>query len=221
MGLDTVEMVIAVEDEFDIQISDAAASRMVEVRHLIDYVYHFIHNSFSDIENRLYGELEQDLYDLTGRRISDYPPDTLMIDLLTPGKENNQWRSLYLEPSLEKSKWAKVLQNISIWTTVFVFLLLGVLAHSVYFLIGLFVGPVLVWFLCEWLTDSYCFIPKNSVKISDLFWWQDVEPKHPRESCHTREEVFEIVAGIIVDQLGVKRGEVFENARFIEDLGVD
>lgn len=38
MGLDTVELVMAVEEEFDIEISDADAARLISVGDMQEYV---------------------------------------------------------------------------------------------------------------------------------------------------------------------------------------
>jgi acyl carrier protein len=37
----------------------------------------------------------------------------------------------------------------------------------------------------------------------------------------TREEIFENVKGVLVEQLGVEQGDVTEEASFQEDLGAD
>lgn len=38
MGLDTVELVLAVEQEFEIEIPNAAAEKMISVRHVRDFI---------------------------------------------------------------------------------------------------------------------------------------------------------------------------------------
>ena len=209
MGLDSVELLIAVEDEFQIGIPDAAAGEMTKVRHLVDHVYNAIAGESND--KTLWSHLDQKYEAVIGQRISDLPPDTRIVDLLEAGQEVSQWRALRLKPWLERPP---IVTGLCILTVI----VLGICA--VFFTKSWF--PVVVtigasWFLAARMTRPFLRIPDNELAIQDLVWWSF----DPEDRKLTRESVFEKVAELIVDQLGVTKEEVVEEALFVNDLGID
>lgn len=96
MGFDSVELVMTVQDEFRIGISDGAAAEMTKVSHLVDYVYAAISGTLD--EAKLWSQLDEKFSTVTGIGISDLPPDTKVLGLLQKGQEVAQWRTLQLKP---------------------------------------------------------------------------------------------------------------------------
>lgn len=90
MGLDTVEMVIAVEDEFAISIPDGAAAEMVKVKDLVDFVFKVSNGVEPWESDQLWNDLNQKFERVTGNSILDISVDTDVRTLLQPGKEAKQ-----------------------------------------------------------------------------------------------------------------------------------
>ncbi len=107
MGLDSVELVIAVEEEFNLSIPDDAATEMRTVGDMVDYLQN--HADAGTLStNKLVDWIDHNFERVIGKPVSSLPSETKVIDVLAHGKKKRQWAKLSaLLPGLVRPWWAR------------------------------------------------------------------------------------------------------------------
>ena len=169
MGLDLVEIVMCLEEDFGIGIADTDAHRIRSPRSLADYICDRVPmDSKAPCQSqRAFHLLRQSLLRRTQSLRPDVKPNRLLKDLF--GKGSKLDHLTRLRSDIDARNWpsasAVVLRRV------------------------------------RRVRDSIPY-----ALTSNRFYW-------------TREQVARRVKHVVVDQLGLKDGEYFEDADFIDDLG--
>ncbi|MBP6014991.1 MAG: acyl carrier protein [Alphaproteobacteria bacterium] len=105
MGLDTVELVMAFEEAFEIDIADEAAERMFTVRDVIGYVYSRVEHSDTLIclSQRAFYRLRRSVQETLGVERSLVRPATSWETLLPVEHRQERWR--HLKAAVGADKW--------------------------------------------------------------------------------------------------------------------
>ena len=221
MGLDGVELIMAIEEEFKFAITDDEAFRLDTVGKLVDLVLSRLRQSRADP-----CPSQQSFYVVrrTFMTVLDLPrgmirPETPLADLLPLAGRRKKWSALLEAMVNTGHRWPRLVRPR--WLNRLVLLVAP----------GLVFGLSLIWLPAGWafmaalvalvMADRLTApwqreFPVSCTQVRDLVPF--VKPLDAR--VWTREEVFHKVRAITVEQLGVKEELVTMDARFIEDLGV-
>jgi len=102
MGLDGVELIMAVEEEFDLLISDAEAATMETPREMIGYVCRSVGATEIKVGNvpthcqsqRAFYRVRRAIVEATGVERALVRPDTLLFTLFSENGQRDQWRGV-------------------------------------------------------------------------------------------------------------------------------
>mgnify|MGYP005720113257 CR=1 FL=1 len=221
MGLDGVELVMAWEEEFDIQISDADAEKLTTVGRAIDFIYHEIGGRPpTDPEAFAAKRISKQLAEVLGKPLDDFNRKTPILGLLDENSRPQQWKRLGLLPPY-RAEWLRVVTHLASWLVAY-FLTANVPSFGgriepFWFFIPILLGS---YWLCFWFTRLWLIYPNAELTIdgwiakeAERFAWKEVKL--------SRQDVSDRVRNIIVEQLGVRHEQTREDAEFIRDLGVD
>ena len=230
MGLDSVELVMAVEEAFGIAIEDRDAEQMRTPGHIIEYVLTKAgrSNDAACLTQRSFHRLRAALMRHTSAKRSDINPDTQMDDLL-PRQNREQMLALIFSefelPPPELVRSPILVQSLflgSIGAGCQTAILLWGRGGSPFWTCGMVV--VFAGLLGVVLTRPLrIHLPAWLATVGDLSRWMvahqpgevSVQPRG-----WTREQVVEKVRCIVIEQLDCANA-YHEDARFIEDLGMD
>ena len=232
MGLDGVELVMAVEEAFDIQIEDAAAAQLLTPRLLTDYVLNKVNTATATVclTQRAFNLLRKSLIHQCGFKRSQIAPNVSLAQLLPKPQRRKIIQQVIAElgikkpPEFIRPRWLNIMLTIGS-------VLAGVLAavatsHFLYSIeVWVFIVAALVAAgIALRLTKPLCTeFPWNLQTIGDLSRWVmthkgDLADATP--SGWTREQITIRVRELIVEQLGVKP-DFSDDANFVKDLGMD
>ena len=218
MGLDGVELVMAIEEGFGVTIADAEAEACVTPAAVIDLVFGKLRASDERVcvSQRAFYLLRKGLTRTLGvsRRKVDLTAD---IRSFTAGRaEREVWDDLKTAvqarswPALAWPTWL----TASMW-----FLSLGTFCA----LIALFhwavaaAGAVLVAFVAARLTrPSRSRIPARYSRLRELVPFAVTSDA----ISWTRDQVASLVRKLVIEQLGLREGQYREDAHFVKDLGM-
>jgi acyl carrier protein len=240
MGLDTVELVMAFEETFGVEIPDKAAEQMLTVRDVIDFMYARMQERelreakegkpACPTQHAFYRLRQAALSQLSINR-SDFRPKARWETLIPKSNRREAWTRLQqaLEtaslPPLEKPvqlRWlvAMTIAALSLGPG------LGIAVVTSSPLSGLVAGllaTALSVTLMQRATESQAVMfAANCQTIGSLaeYLVRIETPAVIPQGGWTREEVRRLVRQIVVEHLGVD--DTFpDNARFIDDLGAD
>jgi acyl carrier protein len=219
MGLDSVELVMAVEEGFGVTFSDADAASCLTPAMLIDSVVAKIQMSEerSCVPQRAFYLLRKISIKILGVSRKSIIPEADFRRLLDGKNQKDVWRELKAElqarswPLLERPGWMKTALMVS---TLVIF-------GAGWFYFGWILATifsVLFAVVSERLTRRYknCIPSRRSTfralvpfaMTSNLISW-------------TREQVALSVRKIVIEQLALKEGQYREDANFVKDLGMD
>lgn len=237
MGLDGVELVMAVEEEFGVQISDADAAGMMTPRHVIDHIARLLHSGQGRCTSRAgFYQLRRACINALGIARDQIRPDTQLAALLPAGNIQNAWTQLRDAMLMEPHYWPSLEYPRTVnWlrASVCLFTIIGLTATAfyIYFFAGFFmffVSLVLAMRFDDWLTGHFAYrrvlLPEELVTVGNL-----IDELVPRDwtkarrviSQWDRERIAKKVKEIVIEQLGISEQQYHEDARFIEDFGVD
>ena len=197
MGLDSVELLIRVEEHFDIAIPDKEAAQIETVQELADCVYAKVLTD-STVKCRsqiLFYKLRNYFVDTSGRRKDELTPDMNVSDLITKDLKET-WvdieRHLKIDlPELsemdlnpEKEKSVNIF-GIKLWTRK---------------------SPVTIGTLGDLVHWS---LAKNHEKL--------IDPLH----LFDKRDVEKIIIGIVSESSGIPVNEIKLEHRICYDLGID
>lgn len=224
MGLDGVELVMAVEDEFKINISDSDAARCVTVGLLVDLIYSRLRHNTQDpcLSQQGFHIVRKTMIELLGLKRSQIKLETRLGDLIGRTNRREIWHKLLHAlrgqedawPPLERPSWMNRIVNLVIpiiicvaivtltWWPFIMALLVAVVA-------GILANLITIPFMQEF--------PESFLKVQDL-----IKLVRTLDSRNwTKDEVFKKIREITVEQLGVKESQVTLEANFVKDLLID
>ncbi len=232
MGLDGVELVMAVEEEFDISIDDAAAGKLLTPRLLTDYVLSKVTTTTTDVclTQRAFNLLRKSLIRHGGWKRSELKSNKSLSALLPKNQRRKIIQKAIVElgiqemPELVRPKWltsllfvAAVLLGLA--AVVIILPSLSVIAFLIFASATIMAGLI-----GAKLTAPFCReFPPELQTIGDFARWvmsHKIDLANATTPGWTREQVRIRVREIIVEQLGVKPN-FSDDAHFVKDLGVD
>ena len=238
MGLDGVELIMAVEESFGIQIADEEAGALLTVGDLHNLVLAKLHGQSPDrcLTSVAFYRLRRAFMD--GLRVNrrDISPGSLLGRIIPREGRRQQWErvnsALHLKmPELERPRW------VWLCLSVFALALSAALTPAMYAMsrrytpnTDLLVLVVLAGFvffvslgfrLSRPLANAF---PSGIETAGDLA--REVLSRNHAQlaaevGSYNTEEVWDSVCRLIVNQTGVEREKVRPEARIVKDLGVD
>lgn len=237
MGLDGVELVMAFEEEFGIEISDADAAHMMTPRHVIDHISLLIHIDQRRCTSRAgFYQFRRACMLVMGVPRNQIRPDTKLVSLLPPTDVQLTWARLgqamqmsdHYWPSLEYPLPINRLRTAVFWllisiTTTLTCAAVGLLAGSLVLIASIRLSSWLDDLLAKHYDAEKVLLPPRLGTVTDLI--DDLIPKEWVKakgiiSKWDRERIARKVKAIVIEQLGIDETQYHEDARFIEDFGV-
>lgn len=221
MGLDGVELLLATEEEFQIAISDEEAVKCETPGMLTDLVYSKLRKSIHETCPSMHGfyvvrKKMMEYFSLPREKIR---PDSKLDDLIYKKNRKNTWKDFLRTLSdgktmyapLSKPKWVMVLM---------------VAASFLIFVITYFKTNIgYLSFIVSIITLAIIQAATSGLKVefpSNLSLVRDLTRivSTLDTTVWEKEDVYNRVKKIVVDQLGVKESDVYPNSHFIDDLGM-
>ena len=224
MGLDGVELVMAVEEEFKVNIPDDDATRCVTVGMLVDLIHSRVRQRPEDpcLSQHGFYVIRKALMGVLGLERSRIRPDDRLDDLISRKDRLIVWRKVFqalqdqnaVEPTLQCPRWMKLMATLVIPGTVC--LLITVLTWLPF--IAAFLLAVLAGFLAHLMSVPFRMeFPESCSRVKDLVRF--VGTLDPR--IWSKEDIFLKLREIIIEQLGVKESQVNLETNFVKDLLID
>ncbi|WP_298859822.1 acyl carrier protein [uncultured Gimesia sp.] len=228
MGLDGVQLVMEIEDEFGITIPDSAYSELRTVGNLVDFSLERIHASKTLRCPSLtcFLSLRRLVRDVSNDPELRIRPRDKVEDCLPEAERKQFWRRLpeLLEttpPDLRRPPWLR--KTLLLIVLGFPILLMAFPPWHIEILILISCATIALGIVLHWSTIGLRTRTPEGYKtfgdITKRMVGLTIATNPPTETDY--DSVFSIVKRIVVDQLGVDDDEVVPTARFIEDLGVD
>ncbi len=233
MGLDTVELVMEIEEAFDISIPDDRASKMLTVGD----VYNFILEKTADstlksstcLTAAAFYELRRHVRSL-GLSHSSIRPKTQLDRVIPLIGRRAYWQALSSRmdlrfPRLGRPSWLALLNCMLV--------AIGVSAAFLGFAQQSVVAGIFAAAMCGvgssvilmFLTQSFAIYPASTCStIRDLVTNLvaiNYNTLATRYSTRNPTDVWNALQLIVAEQLGVDRSAVAPHARFVQDLGAD
>lgn len=103
MGLDAVELILAFEESFDIEISDRDAQKLETPRQVIDYICDQVPLSSADsicLSQRTFHKIRADLIETSQVHRKKIRPDTKICDIFPKEHRKQQWNDFRKRSSM-------------------------------------------------------------------------------------------------------------------------
>jgi acyl carrier protein len=237
MGLDTVELVMALEEQFGIELPDAALAAARTPGDIIDLIFNKVQSADAStcMNQRAFHALRRALIKCCGRKRAEITPNATLESLIPRQRRREDWERLGLEllvgppesatkpgrgaawPGLRRPGW---LEGLLLGMTGAAGLAALLQWRSGWAGLGVAVVTLVIeW----WLTMPWCRefrrelatvgqLARRLVAIAPRIF----EPEGRR---WRRADVAQVVRDITIEQLGLKPEQYREDARFVEDLG--
>lgn len=231
MGLDGVELVMRVEERFGVEIEDAEAGPVTTPGMLIDLVFSKLPATEVDrcCSQRAFYLLRRALGEQYGTARKEIRPETGIRAWFAGEDSHNRWFRLQEQvgakswPGLElrpRDQELLKMAHLSVFFLSFT-IFMAWLRNADAILLALMGGFAAVWIsskLAEAWTAGFRRYPPARIKIL-----RDLVPfvETSGQITWTRARAAAIISGIVIDQLGLEAQEYREEARFVEDLGLD
>ena len=222
MGLDGVELVMAVEEEFKIAISDADATECVTVSKLVDLVHSRLRHNTQDPCASQHGfyVVRRHLMNVLGLRRAQVRPETRLDAVIGRANRRQRWRDLGASVVEQQMSWPALVRPKWVTTVLYVVAAAACLGVALFTWLPCVVAlcaAISVGLVGAWLTVPLKreFAARYS-EVRDLVQFISTLDA----GVWSKEEVFQKVRAITVEQLGVKESQVTLEARFVDDLGV-
>lgn len=226
MGLDIVELIMRVEEEFEIEIPDSDAEMLSSPGMLCAYIEHRLGRASSPSTARSYCPTSRAFYAVRrelmqlGIERRHITPQTSLEALWSRSQRRHNWNALgealhFDLPSLCRSpEWAFVgLLPIGLFP---IWLLLSPATA-----IATFVFYIASWWLGSYLTQPLAVhTPKEMRSVADLA--RRLSPRFciPASQEERAPDLWPIVRGLIADEFSIPVEQVARDAHFISDLGL-
>lgn len=237
MGLDSVELVMAFEEEFGIEISDADAAGMRTPRDVIDHIMRTVYGGQKRCTSRAgFYQFRRACISALGVNRNQIRPDTQLTQILPTTGIQPAWirlrEAMALEadfwPHLEYPKPVNRLRTAVFLTTMAVCIVIAGYFHILLGVLMLIFSIPIAIRVESWVAGMFehrrVILPERLVTISDLInavvpqeWTKAEGMINEWDSARVAKRVKEIV----IEQLGIGAEQYHVDARFIEDLGVD
>ena len=232
MGLDTVELVMNVEEAFDIQVDDRDAEHIQTVGELHDYVVARIAMARTGtcLTASAFYKIKQGLNDcgITDR----FGPSTKLIDILPKTNRREFWSNLQHSielrfPELERPSWVV---NLATFMTLTLsggtaFLLMGDTIPEILFpffgIIGICVFGLFFSKISEPMATEFGSSYASFRGLSERTLALNAQNLNNEYGSFGNNDVWVILRSIIVDTLAVDYDEITRDANFVKDLGCD
>ena len=233
MGLDTVELVMEIEEAFDISIPEDRASRMLTVGDVYDFIIEKTAESTPTSSTCLtamaFYELRRQLRSL-GLAESGFRPKTRLDQVIPLAGRLSYWRALSSKmdlrfPRLARPSWltllncmlVAILVSASFLVSARPYLATGIVVSLV---VGIASGAVLLF-----LTNPFAvYPPPTCTTIRDLVTnlvALNYNKLASRYASRNPTDIWNALQLIVAEQLGIGRSAVVPGARFVQDLGAD
>ena len=231
MGLDAVELVMSVEDAFHISISDEEASKTTTVGALYELVLSKVKIKDVDDEDgsrrcltsaafyRIRRAMVAVLH-IERRKIT---PKTALSDLLPTPRRRESWGRIVQATNLKmpglQHNWWVILAKSGILVAIGVAAGISKYAGGI---TGLTVMSLIVAYnLARFFPALHISLPASTVgTLAEKVYLANVQKLSEEIGALNKQELWDVLKKIIVEQLGVKPEEVTPAARFIEDLHI-
>ena len=240
MGLDGVELIMAVEEEFGVELSDADAGKLRTPRDLVDCVFGKIQAAQGETcrSQRAFYRLRRAICAQTGALRKTGTPATPLADLLPKDLKDPIWQVLRRTVEAEKWRWpglvrppglVRALANgVCLFSIVASFVLVPRVLPSLADGLGLFGARVVVLLAAACVLGPLAalltrpqrrYLPVKIKRVGDLArLWPSI---NPAAFSLTREQVAEKIRTIVQEQLGVTPEKYREDGDFVRDFGMD
>ena len=228
MGLDSVELVMAFEEAFALEIPDAAAEKMLTPGVVVDFVYRtrgsktkapcLTRRAFHQLRRRLMGEGHERAEIRLEARLSAFFPSAGRCEKWMRVREGftaRQW------PDLVRPKWLALLLTATVLLSAISVAFSLVESNAT--LLALVLATIFGIFAARATQRFATGFPPGLATIADLSETVSMGTAcllSPDEELD-RESVSRIVKQIVLDQLGISEAEYAEDKQFVRDLGVD
>lgn len=234
MGLDAVELVMAVEEKFDINITDEEASNTLTVGDLKRLVLSKVAlaNNTGCLTQRAFNLIRKTAMAQFGVRRLGVRPDTPLDAFVPQATRRESWGHFQSAlgianlPQLVRPMSVSVPMTVLILATIVVPVWYGAL-HSAYFgralLFATIVGSAVGWVSVRLTEPLKTKFDEGYEKVGDLARYLVARYPQvlgkPRTAKWTEEEVSCLLREVIMEQLGVRNFD--DNSRFVQDLHID
>ncbi len=227
MGLDGVELVMEIEDEFGITIPDSDASEMRTVGDLVGLCLNRVQSTKTMYcpTSPCFLSLRRLVRDIRNDPDFKLRPRDKVEHCLKNSDRQLLWRRLpellkTTPPELQRPSWLR--KTLVLVVLGLPILLMAALPWHVGILISIWFVTFAFGLIINWLTiglrtrmpDGYTTFGDITKRLAGL----NIATNPPPGVDY--ETIFLIVKRIIVEELGVDDNEVVPSARFVEDLGV-
>lgn len=233
MGLDTVELVMEVEETFGIAIPDADAEKIATVGALHRYVVAKLGLDASPRarsrcpSQAAFHRLRRALVEGLGVERSIVRPDSTMAVLVAARGRKDAWSRFEQAlgvPLPRLVRPAGLVNGLAAWIVVAVLTIAAFESAArmpAEALIASILGlPIALALLAAWLTVPFATaIPPCCATVRDIVGVALFRDPGPIRDEIGPDTVWTILRTIIVVQLGVRPDEVVEDASFVDDLG--
>jgi acyl carrier protein len=233
MGLDTVELVMEIEDAFSIKIPDDEASRMVTVGDVFDYIVEKTSvptNSSVCLSGIAFYSLRRAATAL-GATNRLRPKDSTLT-FLPNSNRREYWAQLQdgselKLPPLRRPNW---LVTICMLVEIACSVLLGALVYQytnsvVTAIVSAVAAVITIGLFAHWITRPFAvYLANNCTTLRGLAESAvgiNFKALSEKYNGANKNDLWIALRSIIVEQLGVSPDEVKPTASFVKDLGCD
>lgn len=232
MGLDGVEIVMAAEDSFGVDLPDDEVSKVKTVGDFYDLVTTKLQDRASSIcltSNAFY-RTRRAIMDAIGVDRRDIRPSTHVLDLLAGRGVVTTWRQVERSIRLRIPKLAHpnlvtlAIVAVSILLTAYTLSIVSTWIGQWVYLGSLFLWVGFVLALYSISAPLANQLPAPAYSVGDLA--RDVLALNHRQIADdigswNADEAWETICRLVVNQTGVARENITRDATFVEDLGID
>lgn len=219
MGLDGVELVMAVEESFGITLSNDDAEKIFTPGMLIDAVYSKVKTTDQKVcaTQRAFYLLRNGVM-----RVLNVPRNSISLDtnikMILGGRPEAQvWHEL--KTAVRAQRWPTLVRPKWLTNSLCISCLCAYIAlvTQFYWLFALFCTILLAIMLYRGSKSWRTCIPPRYARLRELTYFA----LSSDSILWTRDQVAVVIKKIVIEQLGLKESDYREDARFIEDLGMD
>lgn len=223
MGLDGVELIMAVEDEFQIAISDSDAEQCVTVGKLVNVVHARLRNSSSDpcLSQHGFYVVRKTLMDTLALKRSQIRPNTKLESLIPRPGRKDAWRKLItslpasndIVASLAGPAPLRLFMSLVLPALTWIAVARHTRIPALFALpIGI-LAAILGTIITRPLRQEF---PSGLREVKDLIpFVSTLESKTWAE-----DDVFQRVQKMTADQFGIDESRITPKTDFVKDLGV-
>ncbi len=239
MGLDLVELVMEVEEQFDVKISDSDYSEISTVGDFHKYICDAKEAMRPKhcLSSAAFLRLRRSLMSTLGIARDRVRLQTSLDDLIPRRRRRTSWdrlrKSLGLNlPDLERPEWMRNVLIVWAWSSILVFAVWGIsgLLDPIHFRswsilmipLGILIAilPYLATIPCANAVPAECLTVRG---ISQTLFYRNLTRLAELEGVESEPtwQIYDKLTMIISEHLGVPLGEILPESRFIEDLHCD